>query len=494
MQKVNIESDSRGVSYKDFLTSLVKYNIAYVVVAVINVILVFILTRLFSVTDYAYISLFTAASSFIRGLFALGLSDGYTRFFNSGIENVSEIELRKRTIYIPLFLTILAGAVSVFLFPDFVGNMTIGYSGRKALTLLFINSFLTYFFAFVAIYYRMRLDVRRYTRIQIASSFCAKAGVVLALFGTITYDTLSFCLTMGSLILFVVFISLYKLKNHVRNTEIKNSKKNLRIFYKYSLLSWPITLIMYANQFLVQNTIHHSLGTYSLGIYSSLYFFTGIITMTKGGFSSYWSPFVFRYYKTEQKKIQEIHDAMMFFMLTILCTTTGLRFILFRFIGREFRAGSSIFTFVIANSVLMFLVETTGYGCNLSNKPYIISIVSAVSMLLNVLGIHIFSNSSGMLSIGVSCLVSGVVYFAFCSYFGNRHYKMIISPVRTCIAVIIIVILSFTNYFIRDSVLNLIVSLMIMLCTVVLYRKQIKKFLDYVDGRVILSSLVNRRK
>lgn len=480
------------ISYKEFICSVLKYNITYILVAIINIAIIPILTRVFSVEEYGFISLFASASAFLSSFFSFGIVNGYVRFFNEPPNGMTLSKLKINCFLMPIIIMLFTFLVVLLFFSEFFSSIILGVIEKNVLVFLFLNVILTYIFLFLPVHYRMQMNIRKYTIVQVTSSFLTKSTVLLATFGTITYFSISGFMTLGLTIFLFAWIFLCK---DAIFTDIAGTK-NIFLYkndgfsevIKFSILAWPVTIVSYAHQFLTQNLINNSLDKTALGIYSALTVFTGIITAVKGGFTTYWSSFIYRYYKYELRKIQQVHEIIMIILCFLLGGMVFFRNIIFLMVGEEFREGKYISIMVVLYSVLYFASETTCYGIYIAKKPYINSLVSVISLLINLIGIHFFSPCYGLLAVGISASVSGMIYFCVCSYFGQKYYKMIQNPVKTIIEIVVMSTIAFLNYLIRNETI-LYIYVFFLLCFILILNRTI--IVDIVKKLIVVRK--NRR-
>ena len=375
-------AENRRISTKEFLTSLMKYSITYIAVSAINILIVPILTRCFSVEEYGYISLYTNAATYIYAFACLGLPNSLSRFYYYLDEENGERKLAIITLLIPAVIIFLMFVFSLVIGLDNVAKLILGIEDGSVLKYLFIYAYAVSFFIIVPIYFKMKEDIRNYTLMQILSSLMAKVSVLIALLGgaVISYRELSIWQAFGSVVLFIVVCVIYFRKIFTYKLyKINLFKKKYIEIYKFAIFSWPVTILIYSNQYLVQSIITKNLNAYYLGLYSALNLFVGIITAVRGGFSTYWSVFIYRYYKTEQKKIMVIHDVVMIFCVLLTSSLVLFRDLLYLIIGEKYIESQSIFIMIIAYYIFTFAADTTIYGCNINKKPQIITLISFVS-------------------------------------------------------------------------------------------------------------------
>lgn len=461
------------LSTKEFISMTMKYGVAYIAIAIINVISVAILTRLFSVEQYGYISYFFSAASLVSSVLSLGLADGYIRYFYEPPKLLDERNLRINCSVIPCIIYVLTIIIAIFSKGKFTDNI-LGVSGTIPLVSVLTYGLLLYITRFITIYYRMKMLTKKYTISSIIISFVQKISVILAIvFAETSVNGLSYYSFLGSAIFVFIFclIHVHDWMQWIRNLK-KIVYKSFREVIRFSLLAWPAGLIVYANQFFTKNAIDSTLSKYALGIYSSVSFFNGIIGTIQGAFNSYWSPFVYKYYKSEQNKIYQVHDLIMFSISVALSLIVIFRNLLFLILGQDFRDGINILILVILYNAYAFATETTSYGINIGKKPQIGSIISFITILLNVGLIYLLVPDMGMPGVGVASAIAGLFYFISRSITGQKYYKMIRKPIKTYFVSVSWIIIGLLNCYIYNSViLNL--SMFIYICLNVIAYKNI---------------------
>ncbi|MBQ2982944.1 MAG: oligosaccharide flippase family protein [Lachnospiraceae bacterium] len=467
---------SSTISYKRFIQDILGYSVSNIIVAIVGIVVVPILTNIFSVEQYGFISLFSSAGLFFSEIASLGLTSAYIRYYNE-LDDDTEKMLRVRCIVIPLGIILLISSIIIFTKTNYVGVLLLGDNNKLVIIFMLLFAYSQYIRIFINIYYRMRMDITKYTIFQIVYVIFAKCSVIFAVFFVVNNITIAICSTVFSLLLsgFLVIHRLVECKG----AKLVNEKKHVFVeMYKYALMSWPSTIIPYANIYITQAVISASLGKYVLGIYSSLSLFSVILTTFRSGFTSYWSSFFYKYYKTEKSKIQNVHDVIMFCSVMFMAMLVIFKDILYLFIGKDFYEGKKIFALVVVNSLLLFDAETTAYGYNIAKKPYIHAIISTVTLLINIVGVYMCGKYDGLFGIGLATAFSGIVYFVLSTYFGQKYYKTVKSYTRTIIACSFICLIALSNYYINNFfTLTMIVGILITF-TVIVYRRIIIKILN----------------
>lgn len=461
------------ITNREFITSIVEYSVSYILITIINIVAIPILTRLLSVEDYGYFSMFSNCSAFLSSIFSLGMRNGYIRYFNEPPHGLTELEIRVNGLLIPLLINFFS-LLSVLIFRiNEIPLILLGDKNLALFVLVCVNAYVVYFFNYLTTFYRMKMDIKNYTFVQVLSSLLTKTSILLVLFVPKNTFTISVFSILGPLIYMLILIikrynKLKKFFSLIFNTRTSIFKK----YYYFSLSSWPMLVISYANQYLIQNVITFTLNARILGIYSSILVFSGIINAIKGGFSTYWNSFVYKYYKSENYRIRDVQDISMFFLILISLTMVIFRDFIFFMVGEEFRAGKSIFLMVLIYNLFAFECDFTSFGCNIKNKPIIISLISLLSLIINITIILIFGNNLGLLSIGIASLFSSALYFFVNSYFGQKYYRSIKNFKRTIFTALLIIMLSVANYF-CNGIQLLLICFFIFMISLFIYRSYI---------------------
>ena len=258
--------------------------------------------------------------------------------------------------------------------------------------------------------------------------------------------------------------------------------KCLKQFFMYSFYSWPVPILLYLNVVLTQIIIRAKLGNDAVGIFTSVSIFLGIITVVQAGFSTYWSGFMFKHYRSQTDLIIQMHDYLSLFTIVIMVTFVFSRDVIFSLIGVNYHASKPLFALLLINPLLLILSETTGYGISIAQKSYLMLFATSVSILINISMIWLLIPLFGLVGASIGSAVSGVVLFVLQTYFAQKHYKSIQNIRKTSFAVVSLIVIAVGNLIYSKSSYEIAcLIVLIFIASMIVYWKQV-----YNSGKTII--------
>ena len=138
----------------------------------------------------------------------------------------------------------------------------------------------------------------------------------------------------------------------------------------------PIGFVADLNTYLTQQIIHSDLSAASLGIFASSGIFAQILAGVRGGFTTFWSAYVFKNYKTEKDRISEMHGYIALFSIVLVSIVVIFRDVIYLFIGSDFHESKHFFSLLLILPILYFMLESTDKGIYLAKKNEMLLIQS----------------------------------------------------------------------------------------------------------------------
>lgn len=236
-------------------------------------------------------------------------------------------------------------------------------------------------------------------------------------------------------------------KNIIKRASI-DFKKNYDI-YRFSILSAPGFAIIYLNGYLPQVIIKSNLGEDILGIYGASLLFCSAIQILSTGFTTFWSPYMYKNYKINSSAIKNIHDLVMISMIVVLVGILSVHKILYLFIGESFRKNQNLLGLLLIYPIVVILIETTAYGMNIEKKNEISLTIYFSTTLINVILCAMLSPVFGLDGIAFASMISSVLHFIFMTYWGQKYYISINNAKKTIFnfGILIIVALIFYVFY-----------------------------------------------
>lgn len=467
-------------SRKSFIRSIIGFSISSWIGFIIGIISVPILTRLLNPVQFAVINQFNAAVLFFLSLVTLGMDSGFVRFFFEPPTGFTKNQLLGKCL---LFSVMLLMFLAVFCIPFYsrLANILFGIDNWLISLFFFVAILSHIIIRFFTIYYRMINNIIAFTVVAVVLQLVSKFSLLAALPFNGDKILLLAANTLGLLIL-SIGIFLTNTKNHTFSWS-SNPLWKSKEFTKYSLGSWFVPVVIYANIYFSQIVVRHFAGENILGIYLSASIFAGILGVVQSGFTNYWSAYMFENYDKNQSLIKRMHDYVSLFSVLALCGFILMKDVLYLFIGPQFQASKQIFALVLAAPLFNMIGETTAYGISIKNKAHL-SLFSYLSFLiLNLVLACIFVPIWGMFGAALSLMISALVNLIQQTLFGQKYYRSVESLKRTAFATGVIVLLSLINYrFDGDKFMTISLTISIILLSLIVYFKPLKYALVLIQS------------
>jgi len=457
---------------KSFLRSIIGFSMSSWIGFVIGIISVPLLTRLLDPVQFAVINQFNAASLFFLSLITFGMDSGFVRFFFEPPEGFTKNQLLGKCLCGSIFIVLAISVTSVPFYSN-LANILFGINNWIITLFFFIAILSQIIIRFFTIYYRMLNNIIAFTVVAVVLQLVSKFAVLMALPFNGDKVLLLAANTFG-----VLLLSLGILFTNTKNHTFSLSSKSLwkaKEFTKYSLGSWLVPVVIFANIYFSQIIVRHFAGEKVLGIYLSASIFAGILAVVQSGFTNYWSAYMFANYNKTQGLIKRVHDYVSLFSILALCGFILMKDILYLFIGPQFQASKPIFALVLAAPLFNMIVETTAYGISINKKAHISLLSYSSFLVLNMVLAIILVPIWGMLGAALSLMFSALVNLIIQTLFGQKYYCSIVTIKRTIFATIIIVMLSLLNYYFDGSkFITIAVTSIVIILSMIVYFKPIK--------------------
>lgn len=446
------------------------YTIVAILSATISFVTMIVLTRITSEVFFGQINKFLTASYLVMSLICLGLDSAYVRFYYEPPENTNSKQLAWKCIFPALFAFILISSVIMYfrdhsiLYP-LIGGSGVFFTAAFVITVLsqFLNRFMT-------IYFRMSNKVMGFSVLTIVFAILTKTIFIPTYYQTQKFEN-NIVLAAPFLAMFMLVFFAYNAKSMV-SISYDSFSKYKRV-YRYALFSSPVFVITYLNNYLPQVIISNNLGDNILGIYSAALLFCSAIQVLSMGFSTFWSPYMFRNYKREQNSIKKIHDIVLLVSVFVISSILIFNDFIYLFIGEAFRKNQNILGMFLIYPIVLIIVDTVAYGISIKKKNEISLIIYLISTVTNVALCFTLVSKYGLDGIAIASMISAVVQMALMTYFGQKYYSSINNISRTLIHMLVLIISAVSFYFLYDNRIIFIIAELAMLAICLVYDKKI---------------------
>lgn len=428
------------------LGGILKYSISTWANLFIGFLSVILTTRILLPETYGRISLFLSATSVGVYFFTVGLDGAYIRFFNDSLADNTRFQLLYKNLVIITGLMLVIGGIVLLFFADSLSNALFDINSQLIILMFFLYTYCCIVLRFLNINYRMSFNVKMYNIQNVMLACFGKLMIIIAAFFTKDFFIIVTVLTLGICLLLSVYLTIQR-KEFIPvdlNGKINISLdfKGCWVYFRFALYSAPAYIITYANVYLSQQIISSKMGAYALGIFSSAGIFSTILSAVQGGFSTYWSAYVYKNYRNEQEKIARMHNYVLLSAILIISALVLGRDVIYLFIGEDYRASKMFFSLLLLMPILSFVLETTDKGIVLSNKNEILFFITVVTVAVNIIGCIILINYFGVKGAACASALSALVRYILNTLWGQKYYKSISNYSKSIISILIIIVLS----------------------------------------------------
>ena len=458
--------------------SILKGLIGFSISAWVNAALSFfttpLITRVFVPEELGKIHLFITFVNLFLNFSYLGIDQAFTRFYH---ESVGKND-KKSLLTVCLMLTsvvVFFVAAGIFVFHDIISETIMGYAGfivPIALIVSVISQVLIRFFNLAA---RMEKNIVLFNVQAILStvisniSYVAVAVVSATAENAIIFRTILTCISALTFLMIALKVSLSK--------NVDCSKAVIKDIMLYALPVCPAAILATFNNSMGQVLMKTFVDYNAIGIYSNAVTIAAIITIIQTGFNSYWIPFVYVNYKTQQKTVIKMHHMMSFaiiiFALIIIFCQDLIYLIL---VGKMYWASKQIFPLLIISPVCYTIAETLGIGISLSKKTYLNIPVAIINIVVNLLLCFLLLPIIGVVGAAVASAVSSLCMLAIRSYWGEKQYKCSDNYLKVIISLGALVVTAGVHVFMYTSMLKYFVYLAALLIVCITYREEMSIF------------------
>ncbi len=471
------EEQSKNLSPVSFLSSVFKYSIATWVNAVLYAVALVGVNLFLDKSVYGPYNLMIIASTTLMSAVALGLDHSYIRFYHEPPKGIKDSkQLASVCLTISVASLLILSLVMTVGFRRQLSDLFFESSEIVLLISMCVNTLLMLVVRFFNITYRMQNNVLMFTVVIILLQFFTR---VFFLFGILVSPDLK-TLVLFNLLGFgiaVLLLFLAQRKVMLPNKPVKISRESAKPLVRYGLGIAPSSILLMGNQLLSNFYVNVQLGKGPLGIFTYASTLSNVLVIIQGGFASYWSAFMFKHYKEEQKRIIRMHDYLMFVMMAMMCLILLVSPVVFLVLS-NYAECRPIFGPMLFAPLLLIVGETTLYGIEIAKKTIFNTIGTALSFLTNVvLSIWLIPNY-GLIGAVAALVASSVVMFLFRTIVAQRFYRTIGSYLKTAVSLLLVAGLSTASYLLDGQYLLVsFLSLGLLLLYCLIYRKEFLRLL-----------------
>ena len=466
---------------ESFVGNVMKYSVATYLGFLISG-AALIIKGVLPADAYAVPATFMAYTMSLMNLGMLGLDQALLRFYREPPRGATGRGMFLACVRLSLLVMLVVGAAaSLFFAPTLAVAFGLGQGGAALVPFLFLNAALYMLVRYVNVLLRLENDVRAYTVQTLWMNACL--NLVYLLPGFFTSNVWAFIAAalagFGGVAVAFWFRALGASRGQdaapggLRAPEA--GQGIYRLMLPYGLLLAPAAILTPLYRSVCLSFLAAGPGATSQGLFEFAYTLAQLVTTVQAGFSTYWGPYVYAHYRTEQERIGRIHDVLNFLVFGFFCVLIMFEDVIF-LIFPDKAACMRFFPVMMLSAVFAILIEGTVYGNAIARRPHHDTIGVALGVAVNVALcawlVPLYSVTGAAAAVAASnaamCLyrtVTGQYYYRTIPNYGRTISGFLLALAATCVGVV------FYQHFVVKFVL--VGAIVFVYCT--LYRPQLQK-------------------
>ena len=473
-------------AYKTFVKRVGLIGITNVLIAISSIILLPLLTKNLSITEYGIWVQIITTSSLIPSIAILGLPYSMVRFLSS-VKEKKRIKEEFYSIAFLLFIPSLFALIIMLLCSKYIGAYLLSGNYNVAIILSFIifvaclNSLtLNYFRTFNQMKkYAFFLFLQAYVNILLIVCFISLGYGILG-------ASIAFLITQ--IFIFLVTTSLIIKDIGFQIPNFQNAKNYL----SFGIPTIPSNLSSWIVDSSDRYVIGILLGTAFVGYYSPGYTLGNIIQMLSVPFSTILLPTLSNHYdKNEKKDLNTLLNySMKYFLLMAIPAAFGMSILskqlLLILATPEIAVNGYLITPFVALSALLFgSYNIISNPIILKNKTKIIGIIWIIAAIINLFLNIMVVPYWGIIGAAAVTLISYSVAFIITLYYSSKFFKFNYNPyfiIKSIIASLImsIIIIRLNPQGPLKVMLTILISVIIYMITLYLMKGIDKKEVKFL--------------
>lgn len=462
-----------------FVKNIVSFSLASYVGALLSLFSIPIITRIFSPYEMGRINMFLSYSNILLVFCNMGFEQAFVRFFNENEDGYKPGALAGLCLFISLIFSFIVFIITVFFYQE----ISLSISGEVSFLCIVCLVFVLLsrvVVGYTSLISRMHLDLVIYSLQSILAVIMIKCVYIIAAFWDASYKTAIIILTASNVLLSCCFLIFFVCKKMITRFGAVSPKMLVKLS-KYSIPLVPTFFLSTASMYLSQFMLRRYVGFEAIGIYTNAVTIAAILSLVQSGFNAYWPAFVYANYKTEQLKIQKVHNYITFMLVIFALMIIIGQDVLYLFVGEGFRSSKTIFSILVIVPVTYTIAETTRIGVRIAQKTYYDLFVSILVLALNFIICVFLIPIYGIIGAALGSAISSVAGLTIISYLANRYYKSVNSFLPMSLSLLSLFLALYMN-FIQNKYAKISGLFLLIAFICVLYRKELNNICMYIKG------------
>lgn len=460
-----------------FISRVIGFSLASWVNCLISLIATPITTALFPPEEMGKIALFVSYANVLIPFLYMGFDQAYVRFYNEPCGQNDKQGLFKLCSYITLLFAVPVIIVITFGWKYFSESI-IGSPNVFVAISLAVYLVAALFSRLCNLKSRMDNNVRLFCVQSVCSTIIIKISFIVVV---VVSPIAEYAIHLRSFLLFSIFAAFFiNALKECRSHPVDYGKDSIKELSMFSLPLFPTTFLVMLNVSLAQIMLRRYVDFVNIGIYSNAVTIAALITIVQSGLNTFWTPFVYEYYRTPSKiiKMHHITSLLMFIMAFSIIITQDI--IYFFLVDEDYWASKTIIALLLVSPVSDVLAETLGFGIELSKRTYLKLPVYIINILVNVLACRLLIPQYGIFGAAVANAIASLSMLIAKSAIGEHFYRCSDNYFRLIISMALLIFAGLINYYYHRFIY--IYAVIALITVFIIYQKETKILFCQIRG------------
>lgn len=461
---------------ESFLGNVMKYSVAtYLGFFISGAAL--IVKGVLPAQSYAVPATFMAYTISLMNVGMLGLDSSLLRFYREPPAGATGRQMFAACTRLSVLMMLVVGAVgSIFFSSPLSTAFGLGSNGAVLVPFLFLNAALYMLVRYINVLLRLENNVRAYTAQTLWMQACLNLIYLLPGFFTSNVWWFIFA-AVGSFgcVAIAYWFKAQQGQEQGRDGGLRQYAGIYREVVPYGIALAPAAILTPLYRSICLSFLASYSGTAAQGTFEFAYTLALLVTTVQAGFSTYWGPYVYAHYRTEQARIGRVHDLLNFLIFAFFCLLVMFEDVIFLiFPGKSDCMG--FFPIMMLSSVFAILIEGTVYGNAIARRPQHDTIGVALGVAANLAACAVLVPRFGVLGAAVAVAAANAVMYLYRTVTGQYYYRTIPSYTRTaCGMAMAVAVAGLGVVFAGNFLLKFLLVGLVLFVYCNLYRPQLAK-------------------
>ena len=399
---------------ESFAGNVMKYSIAtYLGFGISGAAL--IIKGVLPAESYAVPASFLAYTMSLMNVGMLGLDQSLLRFYHEPPAGSTGRSMFAACTRLSVLVMLLVGGIgSIFFAKPLAAAFGLGANGAGLVPFLFLNAALYMLVRYLNVLLRLENNVRAYTTETLWMQACL--NLIYLLPGFVTQDARAFVL--GAVCSFAgvaVFYWRRASKGQTKEAPVRGLRPYAHIYraaLPYGIVLAPAAILIPLYRAICLSFLGNYAPAAEQGSFDFAYTLAQLVTTIQAGFSTYWGPYVYAHYRTEQERIGRIHDLLNLLIFGFFCLLVMFEDIIFIIFPAK-SACLPYFPLMMLAVVFSILCEGTVYGNTIARKPFHDTIGTAVGVAANIAVCAVLVPRFGVMGAAVGLVAANATMFLY---------------------------------------------------------------------------------